>query len=133
MKIIALVLTSCLLVSAASAQGFTLQRRSTYKADPGARNPFQPIGWKKSATPTAPGAPAPAPVVLIKPEQFSVTSILMGDPSLAVVNGRELAEGEVVELEIGGRPLPIRVVAIHDGSVVLQHGDTSVTAPLKPR
>lgn len=133
MKILVLAL---FLVAAAagtaSAQGFTLQHHSTFTADPDLRNPFVPIGWKKRVV--VAGQPVEQqPVTSIRAEDFTVSSILVGDPSLAVVNGHELSEGELAEITVGGRKVAIRVRSIRDGEVTLESAGLEVVALLRPR
>lgn len=128
--------------------GYHLKNQSTFQAAPGARAPFWPIGW----TPTAKNAPqsdAPAPVAVITPDQFSVTSIMLGAQSLAVINGRTYGEGEFLRTARVSKPaagtlptatpaspaLPagvrVRVNRIVDGQVILQAGTQAISVPLR--
>src|SRR5690349_5685037 len=61
---------------------------STFALSEDARRPFWPIGWvKPNAAPDQPHA-APVARTVLAPEDFAVTSVLLGNPSLAVINGR---------------------------------------------
>ena len=71
-----------------------LKTKSSFAVQPGSRNPFLPIGWK--------GAPVVAQVVAPKAmtaaDAFRLTSILLGSPSLAVINGRTYEEGQMIRM-----------------------------------
>jgi hypothetical protein len=124
---------------AAPAEGYTLKNRSSFSAPEDARAPFWPIGWSRKATAAAPVSAA-APVVTkaaIDPSQYKITSILLGSPSLAVINGRAYEEGEFLKTPRAkdGAPAPaaqtpqprICVQRITDSAVVLQLGAEQVT------
>ncbi|MEA3208850.1 MAG: hypothetical protein QOE70_1907 [Chthoniobacter sp.] len=110
------------------------------------RAPFWPIGWTKRqvgvvATPVVPVAPLPK--IEIDEKSFKLTSVLLGNPALAILNGRTYSEGEFLRTprSAGGAatvstsPLPpgvrIRVYRINDGSVVLQFQNQLLTIPLQ--
>jgi len=59
-------------------------------------NPFWPIGWVKMDDAAVDNAAPLVPHV----EDFTVTSILSNEPPIAVINGKEMAEGEVGALPI---------------------------------
>jgi hypothetical protein len=119
--------------------GYQLKNRSAFSAPDDTRAPFWPIGWTKRVAQAAPVATA-APVVaktLIDPNNYKITSILLGSPSLAVINGRAYEEGEYLKTPRskealppqGSQPAPprIRVQQIGDNAVVLQCADQQVT------
>lgn len=128
--------------------GYHLKKQSSFQVAPGARAPFWPIGWTPAAKNTTQNEAAP-PVPTITPEQFSVTSILLGSQSLAVINGRTYGEGEFLRPSRLGKPaegataataapaaaLPagvrIRVSRIIDGQVILQVGAQAISVPLR--
>jgi hypothetical protein len=128
--------------------GYHLKNQSTFQVAPGARAPFWPIGWAPSSKNTTQND-APAPVVTITPEQFSVTSILLGSQSLAVINGRTYGEGEFLRSPRASKPvegalpvaastapalpagLRVRVNRIIDGRVILQAGSQAIYVPLR--
>jgi hypothetical protein len=124
--------------------GYELKNRSTFTAAEDARAPFWPIGFAKRAK-VAQTAAVAAPVVqkvTLDPSQFKITSILLGSPSLAVINGRAYGEGEYLKAAKAAAtpgatpvaapapaPARIRLQQITDGSVVLQCGEQSLTVP----
>ena len=113
-----------------NAGDFPLKNRSTFAADDGKHNPFWPIGWAKTAVATsAPAVPAP----LVKPGDFVVTSILLNQPPIAVINGKEMVEGEVVAMNFGGQKVNVQLAAVQDGQVVLRYRDQNLVVPLRRR
>jgi hypothetical protein len=81
------------------------------------------------AAPVATGAraPAAAPVAALNPGTFVVTSISIGQPSFAIINGTSRVEGDAVEAAgVAGW----KVKQIVDGAVVLQNGSTVASVPL---
>jgi hypothetical protein len=71
-------------------------------------------------------APAPAPVPTPKPDAFVVTSISLGQPSFAIINGVSHVEGDSLEAPgVSGW----KVHQIVDGAVILQNGATTATIP----
>ena len=62
---------------------------------------------------------------------FAVTSIMLGNPSLAVINARAYSEGEFIRMPKGSAPMKIRVQQISDGSVSLAYENQTFTVPLK--
>jgi hypothetical protein len=126
---------------AAAPAGYALKNRSSFSAPEDARAPFWPIGWSKKVTQTAPTS-ATAPIaakVAIDPANYKITSILLGSPSLAVINGRAYEEGEYLKTPRAkdGAPAPVAqsaqpricVQRITDSAVVLQQGAEQVTVP----
>lgn len=114
--------------SAQTAETYKLKHRSAY-TDPSAHNPFWPIGWTKGDVvqqATAQEAPPP-----ISAESFAVTSISLSAAPLAVINGKTYGEGEIINAISGTQRLHIQVVAITDGSVVLQYLNKRYTIPLR--
>lgn len=83
---------------------YELKKKSEFSFEKTARAPFWPIGWQrpdaevKGATPTV-AVVVKAPV--IPPGTFKITSVMIGPPSIAVINGRAFEEGEYVKLSIG--------------------------------
>ena len=110
---------------------YELKNRSAFKAADTARPPFWPVGWQKQARDTGPVA-APVPQgAEPKVEMFTLTSISLGNPSLAVINGRIYGEGDIIKLPKGSAPLRIIVNRIADGTVVLQYLQKTLTIPLR--
>ena len=108
---------------------FEVKSKSSFNVPLNTRDPFWPIGWTKRAG-AAPQL-TQAPKATIDESAFSVTSILVGQPSLAVVNGRAYSEGEMVRPPKGSPPLRIRVQRISDGSVTLQAEDQMLVVALR--
>src|SRR5688572_22292617 len=109
------------------------------------RAPFWPIGFSKRkvvATPTETTRVAvEGPKVVLEEKNFKVTSILLGNPSLAIINGRTYSEGEFLRMPrpaaataATATPIPlgarVRLYRINDGSVVLQNQDQLLTVTL---
>lgn len=116
--------------------GYKLKNRSAYTLPAETRSPFWPLGWRKVA-----GVQNQETVyVKLDPNQFVVSAILLGPPSLAVINGKHYEEGEYLRMP---RPqtaeaaaalakMPrIRVARIVDGSVMLDSGGQQVMVPLR--
>lgn len=70
-----------------------------------------------------PSAPAPPK---ISADSISVTAISLGQPRLAIVNGKQLAEGD----EVVAAATRLRIVKISDGEVELSSGTQVVMAHL---
>lgn len=104
---------------------FELKNKSTFAVGRNVRAPFIPIGWVKPSGPTQ-----VVQKVTLDESGFRVTSILLGNPSLAVINGRSYEEGQYLRLPRGST-LRIRVFRIGDGKVWLQYDDKSFSVPLK--
>ena len=104
---------------------YQLKNRSAMAVRDTRRPPFWPIGWVKRG-PTVEKAPAPSRVSFDE-KSFVVSSILIGNPSLAVINGRSYTEGEFLRFPRGTvEPVRIRVQRILDGGVQLQAPDNQV-------
>lgn len=129
--------------SSASVQPYQLQRKSAFTATAeDQRAPFWPIGWAKQRGVPKTSVPT-APRLKLDEASFKITSILLGNPSLAIINGRTYSEGESLRQPraVGGAatvatsPIPagarIRVYRIDDGGVTLQFQEQLLTVPLK--
>jgi hypothetical protein len=77
---------------------------------------FWVVGCKKAAP----------PVARINPDAIRVTAISLGQPRLAIVNGRQLGEGD----EVIAAATRLRIVKISDGEVELSTGAQVVLAHL---
>jgi len=115
----------------ASSSGFQLKNRSTFTAssdDKDSRDPFWPIGWVKTA---ANSTAVAAPVTLtLKAENFEVSAILLNNPPLAVINGKEMAEGQIAQVRIDNQIIPVQLAAVQDGRIVLRYRDQDLIIPL---
>jgi hypothetical protein len=98
-------------------------RASTFTTGGEARNPFWPVGW-------VPGRQKAVEVPVVTPELFNVTAILLGPPNLAVINGRDYAERDVISISVGGKEERVRIDAIRDGFILLNHRGRPITVPL---
>ena len=113
---------------------YELKNRSSFAIDPEARTPFWPIGWKKSNKAFAPAVRV-APTIIrefqIQPQHFTVSSVLLGNPPLATINGRAFGEGEVLPVVVGGRPVRVIVKGVRDGGVWLDQSGHQIFVPLR--
>jgi hypothetical protein len=114
--------------------GYKLKNRSVFSSPETARAPFWPIGWAKPvAGQVTQQVEQTAPTAALDPEQFSVTSILVGSPSIAIINGKPYGQGEFIRAAkpkdskaaaAGVTSLPpgtkVRVARVSDGAVVLE-------------
>lgn len=145
------LLASALLLSASAADEsldpnapplgkYEVKTQSTFRLDENARPPFWPIGWVKRAKEGSHTQATPVVRTELTAASFSVTSVLLGNPSLAVINGRAYGEGETIRMPKGaatkgGAPRTgprVRVARILDGRVVLQSTDgQSIEVPLR--
>lgn len=125
---------------------YELKKHSSFEIAPGARPPFWPIGWVKRER-GATAAVSAAPKFVLDAKNFTVTSILLGPPPIAVVNGRAYEEGQIVRMarpaavgtaagaSSGSGPAAagprVRVQRIADGEVWLQCDRQLVNVTLK--
>ena len=109
---------------------YDLKKKSAFTLAADRRAPFWPIGWVKRANETRTEI-TQAPKPKIDERAFTVTSIMLGNPSLAVVNGRAYSEGELIRMPKGGVPMKVRVQQIGDGSVSLNYEQQSFIVALK--
>ena len=105
-----------------SGKEYALKNVSSFSAPPvDSRNPFWPIGW----VPSAPVAVGPAVVAAqeVRADMFTVTSISVDYPPLAVINGQTRGIGERMPVPGGtaGAQEFVTVKKITDGMVVLEH------------
>ena len=118
-----LLMLFVLLVSktgAAESETFKLKRRSTFKLQESARNPFWPIGWTKptAVAPTVTGTPV-VEVAELHPQDFQLTAILLGTPAMVVINGKEYVEGDFLKMPGGAK---VQLARVLDGQVILRFG-----------
>lgn len=72
-------------------------------------------------------APPPAPVVKISPDAVHVTAISLGNPRLAIINGKQLGEGD----ELVASAARLRITKISDGEIELSNGAQVILARLE--
>jgi hypothetical protein len=92
---------------------------------------------KRALSGTPPVTPASPPAageafVRVTPDMFRVTSIALGDTPLAIINGKRVAEGDSLQVTVGGREIFLHVAKIEDGVVHLAHGQQVIDAHLAP-
>lgn len=130
-----LAVTAAEPASAPDPAGFHLKNRSTFTSEETTRPPFWPIGWVKQTGQSTIQSVASAPVEMkFDPDKYSVTSILLGRPSLAVINGKSYGEGEFIRNgRSKGAPAmaKVQVRQIADGQVILASGDQTAAIPLR--
>ena len=110
-----------------SGKEYALKNVSSFTPPPtDSRNPFWPIGWVPSA---AAAATAAVPVQEVRADMFTVTSISVDYPALAVINGQTKAVGERMPVPGGsaGSQEFVTVKKITDGMVVLDHKGQELT------
>ena len=103
-----------------SGKEYVLKNVSSFNPPPmDSRNPFWPVGW----VPTAAAPTAAAPVLEVRADMFTVTSISVDYPPLAVINGQTKAVGESMPVPGGtaGAQAFVKVKKIADGVVVLDY------------
>jgi hypothetical protein len=110
---------------------FELKNKSSFTVPNGVRSPFLPIGWKGSAVLQE----APTKKTVTTKDSFRVTSILLGSPSLAVINGRSYEEGQPIRMPKDPKTnMPVaraKLYRIGDGVIQIQLEDQLISVPLK--
>lgn len=127
----------------APASRYQLKNRSSFVMRDADRAPFWPIGHVRRDRNVTSAPVAPTSTTQLTPEMFSVTSILLSNPALAVINGRAYGEGEYLRPSKGAATaksakgaaldprIRVRVTRIMDGQVALQSLDgQSIVVPL---
>lgn len=114
---------------AAKPPRYELKTKSTFDVSESMRAPFLPIGWVKPA-PNTPVIQQQQQVTL-DPTGFRLTSLLLGNPSLAVINGRSYEEGQFLRLPRTGPQVRVQLYRIGDGQVWLKMDDKLFIVPLK--
>jgi hypothetical protein len=113
----------------AAEKAYEFKHKSVFTASAKAHNPFWPIGWVKVEGGTSLADNAPAPMVP-RAEDFMVTSILLNEPPIAVINGKEMAEGEVAPMIVNGQPVMMQLMSVQDGRVILRWQNQKLVVPL---
>jgi len=112
---------------------YELKNRSSFHADADARIPFWPIGWKRPVVKPdgTTEAPLKAHKFELESDNFHVTSVLLGNPALATINGRSFEEGEVLPVVRGTERLRVVLRAIRDGGITLDYEGQQIQVPMK--
>ena len=77
---------------------------------------------------------APAPIMVqIRADHLHVTAISLGHPRLAIINGHQVAEGEMITLHTPNAfvAVTLKVLTIGDGHIDLTDGTQVITARLE--
>jgi hypothetical protein len=112
--------------NATATSNYAPKTKSVFTGPANAHNPFWPIGWVK--TEEASGSEA-APYVP-HTEDFSVTTIMLNEPPMAVINGKDMAEGEIASLTVNGAQVVVQLMAVQDGRVTLRWQNQNLTIPI---
>ena len=83
-----------------------------------------------STTPAAESAGPPAPILA---SQIHVSAISLGEPRIAIVNGKQVTEGESITISNPDQSTAVRlrIVKIADGRIDLSDGTQVITARLE--
>jgi len=109
----------------AAATPIAQPRQSVFAGTQVDHNPFWPIGWVKMDS-----GSSDANVAIPHASDFTVTSILLNEPPLAVINGKEMAEGEIAALPVNGQSVVVQLLAVQDGRVILRWQNQDLVVPL---
>jgi hypothetical protein len=110
----------------ASPAIYTPKKKSVFTATEQQHNPFWPIGWVKIESQRT---DATSPVVP-RAGDFIVTTILLNEPPMAVINGKDMAEGEVAALPVQGQNVVVQLMAVQDGRVILRWENQNILVPI---
>jgi len=120
---------------AQTVEDLNIANRSAFEVSNDFRDPLLPIGWTKSSpivVPIVNGVPVPPPIeAYIRPEAFLVSSISVAKLPLAIINGKQWGEGDLMPFVAGTEKIMLQVFAIRDGSVVLRYKDHKITCPIR--
>ena len=113
------------------AKGYELKNRSAFHVPEDARIPFWPIGYQRPAKGFVAGSVTKVATIRIDPSQFSLTSVLLGNPALATINGHAFGEGEVLPVIYGNARLRVVLRSIRDGGVTLDYEGQQIFVGMK--
>ena len=115
------------------AKRYELKNRSAFHSGEDARIPFWPIGFQRPGKGggTVAATVVVAPKIQLEPRHFNVTSILLGNPALATINGRSFGEGEFLPVICGSERLRVVVNRIGDGMVTLGYEGLEIQVPMR--
>jgi len=111
---------------------FWCTRRSAMRDDTVAIRKLIAVGTRMLSSAAHPAMPPTPIVVQLSTNLVQVTSIALGHPRLAVINGKQVAEGDTITVHTPARSVAItlRVLEISDRQVKLSDGTQLVTAHL---
>jgi hypothetical protein len=110
-----------------AATAYTPKTKSVFSAPADAHNPFWPIGWIKMDNVAAGDDAAP---MVPKASDFTVSTIMLNEPPMAVINGKDMAEGEISALSINGQSVVVQLLAVQDGRVILRWQNQNLIVPI---
>lgn len=111
---------------AAARKPYVTKNKSVFPGSASDHNPFWPIGWVKTEA-LASGGDAP---VMPHNTDFTVTTIMLNEPPMAVINGKDMAEGETAALTVGSQQVMVQLMSVKDGYVILQWQNQKIVVPL---
>src|SRR5690242_7168495 len=107
LTLIVLTAVSAVADDAVPLAGYHLKNRSTFDSAGVKRPPFWPIGWVHHDRTQQ---EVVQPKVTLDPQMFAVTSISLGHPSVAIINGRSYLENDFIKgsrkVDSSGKPDP---------------------------
>lgn len=91
------------------------------------------IAYTRHQSSNTPSVDSAGPSALILASQIHVSAISLGKPRLAIVNGKQVTEGESIIISTPDQPTAVRlrVVKIADSRVDLSTGTQVITARLE--
>jgi hypothetical protein len=115
--------------TSAQTPAITATTKSTFTGSGGQHNPFWPIGWVKTSE--AETDDSTTAVSQPRADDFTVSTIMLNEPRLAVINGKDMAEGEVAQMTTnGGETVTVQLMAVQDGSVVLRWENQAIVVQI---
>jgi hypothetical protein len=115
-----------------SGLGFWMTRRGAIQEETIAIRKLISVGTHMLSNAAHPALPPTPIVVQLNTDLVQVTSVALGHPRLAVINGKQVAEGDTFTVHIPTRSVAItlRVLEISDRQVKLTDGTQVMTAHL---
>ena len=113
-----------------SVIGVAYSRHQTARQRKEAEMRLRPVDTNSLASQQV--TPTPVPIMVqIDTSQIRVTAIALGEPRLAIINGKQVLEGESITLEATPAiTVNLRVVKIADGRIDLTDGNQVITVRL---
>lgn len=103
--------------------------QSTLTISENARNPFWPIGF----TPRPKEEVGQEQLLKIPVEQFRVTSIILDNPSIALINGKDYTVGQFLTANTSVGQVKLLIRKIEDGAVIVQYKNIFGRIPISRR
>jgi hypothetical protein len=119
--------TGVVTAAPAASTAYGTKTKSVFTGSADQHNPFWPIGWVKTENESATDTAAP---LVPHTEDFMVTTILLNEPPMAVINGKEMAEGEIAALPVNGQNVAVQLMAVQDGRVILRWQNQNIIVPI---